>query len=163
MKLCGLPADHIRKMCDIFDREVPKSRAKVKGGDAPQLMTKVQFQRFMQKNGYQDKSIVSRLFEVSLLVWLMVLLIYLLKVFDSRRDNVLSFEELLTGLAFFEERPGGSETFLPGKMSAEEAEEADSDDTFLDICSRFFDLDGKMLISKLNIFKVKARQHVRSV
>lgn len=138
MKLCGLPSDHIRKMCDIFDREVPKSRAKVKGGDAPQLMTKVQFQRFMQRNGYQDKAIVSRLFEV----------------FDSKRDNVLSFEELLVGLAFFEERPGGSETFLPGKMSAQEAEAADSDDSFLDICSRFFDLDGKQLISKLNIFKV---------
>lgn len=138
MKLCGLPADHIRKMCDIFDREVPKSRAKVKGGLAPQNMSRVQFHRFMQKNGYQDKAIVSRLFEV----------------FDSKRDNELSFEELLCGLAFFEDRPGGSEKFLPGNMSKQEAEDAESDDTFLDVCSRFFDLDGKQLISKLNIFKV---------
>jgi len=63
-RMCGLPGEHVRKMCDIFDREVPKAAAKVKGQDAPQQMTKPQFQRFMVKNGYKNATIVSRLFEV---------------------------------------------------------------------------------------------------
>jgi len=136
-KMCGLPAEHVRKMCDIFDREVPKSKARVKGQESAQSMSKSQFQRFMVKNGYKNATIVNRLFEV----------------FDSKRDQSLSFEELLSGLAFFEDRPSGSDSFIPGMMDGQE-DDAEADDTFLSMVARFFDLDGKQHISKLNIFKV---------
>jgi len=136
-KMCGLPGDHVRKMADIFDREVPKQTSQVKGQDATQQMSKPQFQRFMTKNGYKNPTIVARLFEV----------------FDSARDQCLSFEELLAGLAFFEERPGGAESFIPGMMDGNE-DDAEADDIFLGMVARFFDLDGRQLISKLNVFKV---------
>ena len=63
-KMCGLPGEHVRKLCDIFDREVPKSQARIKGQEAPQQMSKQQFCRFMFKNGYKNATVVSRLFEV---------------------------------------------------------------------------------------------------